>query len=240
MHQPLSSLRSTLGWVAVVGFASALPVRAARGQSVIVSAPNTDTTPARTTMIAHESQVNTWSQDKVYWNSFTFATHGLAKDLELAATLYGISRPGSGNVALALGYKHRIPLPTIAGFEPVLAVGQMLPVSFSGRGVGSWTYAVASLRLPAIRTRFTTGVSYGTEQIFGYRTLHGLFGVEQPLTDRVSLIADWFTGRHDLAALVTGVQWNAAHGLIVIAGYKFPNVQRAGPPSALCEITFEF
>lgn len=216
-----------------------LPVRAAQAQSVIVSAPNTDTTPVHTTMIAHESQVNAWSQDKVYWNSFTFATHGLAENVELAATLYGVSRPGSGNVALALGYKHRIPLATVGGFEPAVAVGQMVPLSLSGRGVGSWTYAVTSLRLPVTRTRFTAGVSYGTEQIFGYRTLHGLFGVEQPLTERVSLIADWFSGRHDLAALVTGLQWNASHGLVVIVGYKFPNVKRAGPPSALCEITFE-
>lgn len=212
----------------------------AHAQSVIVSAPNTDTTPKGIVMLAHESQVNAWSQSKLYWNSFTFSTYGLTKNLELAATLYGVSRPGSGNVALAAGYKQRIPLPKVGGFEPAFAFGQMLPVSLSGKGVGTWTYGVASVRVPGLRTRFTAGPSYGSEQVFGSRTLHALLGIEQPLNDKFMLIADWFTGRHDLAALVTGLQWHAAHGFIVIVGYKFPNVRRAGPASALCELTYEF
>jgi hypothetical protein len=212
----------------------------AEAQSLIVSVPNTDVTPAGKTMLAHESQVNTWSQSQTYWNSFTFATRGIGSNIELAATLFGVSRPGSGNVALAVGYKHRIPLSKSSPWEPVVAVGQMLPVSISDGSIGTWTYGVASIRLPGLKTRFTFGPSYGTRQIFGSVTTSVIAGVEQPLNRKVSLIADWFSGKHDLGALVPGVQFNITHAFIVITGVKIPNSPRAGVTSALAEVTYEF
>jgi len=212
----------------------------AGAQSLIVSVPSTDVTPAGKAMIAHESQVNAWSQPGVYWNSFTFGTVGVGHNIELAATLYGVSRPGSGNVALAVGYKHRIPLAPGSLWEPTVAVGQMIPLSLSGLGVGTWTYGAASLRLPGLKTRLTGGPSYGTRQIFGRTAVSAFVGLEQPLSRRVSLIADWFSGRHDLGALVPGVQFNVSHALIIIGGFKIPSSSRAGPPSALVEVTYEF
>ncbi|HEU4410746.1 MAG TPA: hypothetical protein VFS43_36175 [Polyangiaceae bacterium] len=212
----------------------------ASAQSLIVSVPSTDVTRDGVTMIAHESQLNTWSQPYPYWNSFTFATRGIGHNIELAATLYGVSRPGSGNVALALGYKHRVPLAPGSPWEPVLAVGQMFPASLTDGSVGTWTYGVASARVPGLKTRLTAGPSYGSRQIFGRTALSAIVGIEQPLTPRVSLIADWFSGRHDLGAVVPGVQFNASHALIIIAGFKLPNSKRAGPPSALVEVTYEF
>lgn len=213
---------------------------AAAAQSVVVSVPNTDVTRPGVTMVAHESQLNTWSYDHTYWNSFSFATYGIGKNIELAATLYGLGSPATGNVTLAVGYKHRIPLVEGSPWEPTVAVGSMLPFSLSGRGVGIWSYGAASVRLPGARTRFTVGPSYGTKQIFGDTTVSGLVAVEQPITKHIHLIADWFSGRHELGALVPAVQLNLSHALIVIAGVKLPNSSLAGPVSGLVEVTYEF
>ena len=223
-----------------LGLACLLWAGRGSAQSLIVSVPSTDVTRSGVTMIAHESQINTWSQRYPYWNSFTFATRGIGSNIELAATLYGVSRPGSGKVALAVGFKHRIPLAKNSPWEPTVAVGQMFPVSLLDAGVGTWTYGVASARVPGLRTRLTIGPSYGTRQIFGRTALSAIVGVEQPLTPHVSLIVDWFSGAHDLGAAVPGVQFNISHQLILIAGYKIPNAKRAGPPSALVEVTYEF
>jgi hypothetical protein len=87
-----------------------LPAGNAFAQSVIVSVPSTDVTTPKRLMLAHESQLNLHSYNKPYWNSFTFSTFGIGYNIELAATLYGLSSPGSGTVALAAGYKHRIAL----------------------------------------------------------------------------------------------------------------------------------
>jgi hypothetical protein len=209
-------------------------------QSVIVSVPSTDVTRPYALVLAHESQLNTWSYDNAYWNSFTFATYGIGKNLELAITLYGVGSPGSGNVALAAGYKHRIPLMHQSDWEPSFAFGQMIPVSLSGVGVGFWSFGATSIRIPGFRTRFTVGPSYGSKQVFGATTLSLLAGIEQPLSTKVSLIADWFSGRSDLGALVPAIQWNATHSLMVIAGVKLPNSALAGPVSGLVEITYEF
>ncbi|HSO38072.1 MAG TPA: hypothetical protein VLT33_36340 [Labilithrix sp.] len=218
---------------------TSLAPRTARAQSVIVSVPSTDVTRAGVVMLAHESQLNTWTYDKPYWNSFTFATYGVGRNVELAVTLYGVGRPGSGNVAAAAGYKHRVPLAEGSPWEPAFAFGQMIPVSLSGTGLGFWTFAVGSVRLPMLRTRLTLGPSYGSKQIFGRTALSALAGAEQPITKHLSLIADWFSGSHDLAALVPAVQWNVSHSFIVIAGVKLPNTPRAGPVSGLVELTYE-
>jgi len=210
-----------------------------RAQSVIVSVPSTDVTRPRELMLAHESQLNVWTYDKPYWNSFSFATYGIGRNIELAATLYGLSSPGSGNVAVAAGYKHRVPLMRDSVWEPTIAFGQMIPVSLSGSGLGFWTFGVASTRLPGLRTRLTLGPSYGSRQIFGRTVVSLLGGVEQPVAKKISLIADWFSGSHDLGALVPAIQWNVTHAFIVIAGVKIPNSARGGPVSGLVELTYE-
>lgn len=212
----------------------------ANAQSVVVSVPSTDVARERHVMLAHESQLNTWTYAKPYWNSFTFGTYGVAENFELAATLYGLGSSGSDRLAAAFGYKQRVPLAPSSVWEPTFAFGPMLPISLAGDGVGIWTYGVSSVRLPTLRTRLSLGVSYGSRQIFGGPSLSMLAAIEQPLTSKLSLIADWFSGSHELGALVPAVQWNATHGFIVIAGFKIPNTSVAGPTAALVELTWEF
>lgn len=209
-------------------------------QSLIVSIPSTDVTREGISMIAHESQLNTWSKSTASWNSFTFATRGVGYNIELAATMFGLSSPGSGNVALAVGYKHRLPLAPSSTWEPTLAWGQMLPISLSDQGLGNWTYGVTSFRLPLTKTRWSGGVSYGTKQIFGRTALSAMVGVEQPIYRGFSLIADWFSGGHDLGALVVGNQINVSHSLVVISGYKIPNRRSNSSSAVLVEVTYEF
>jgi hypothetical protein len=207
-------------------------------QSVVASVPNTDVTTTGIAMIAHESQGSV-KAGKPYWNSFTFGTVGVARNIELAATLYGVGSP-FGKIAVAAGYKQRVEFAPHSRWEPTLAFGPMFPVSLSGEGLGIWTYGAFSVRLPKLRTRFTIGPSYGTRQIFGYTSLHMFAAIEQPVSKQVSLIADWFSGVHDLGAAVTAVQWNISHSFILIAGVKIPNSERAGPVAGLVELTYEF
>ncbi len=228
--------RATAAALAWIALAISSPAHA---QSVIVSVPSTDVTRPGELMLAHESQLNLWTYDKPYWNSFTFATYGVGRNVELAVTLYGLSAPGSGNVALAGGYKHRVPLAKDSPWEPTIAFGQMIPISLSGTGLGFWTFGVASARVPGLGTRLTLGPSYGSKQIFGAPTVSLLAGLEQPITKKVSVIVDWFSGNHDLGAVVPAVQWNATHRFIVIAGVKLPNGERGGVVSGLVELTYE-
>ncbi len=211
-----------------------------KAQSLIVGIPSTDTTRPGVTMIAHESQVNTWSYPKPYWNSFTFATRGVSENVEVAATLYGLSRPSSGPLVVAAGYKMRVPLAEGSLWEPTLASGQFLAASLNGTSIGGWGFGVGSLRLPELNTRFTLGLATGTAQVFGRPVATVIAGIEQPFSKQWSFVADWMSGDHALAALITAAQWTPTHGFVIIAGPKFPNTPAAGPTAAMVEVTLEF
>ncbi len=215
-------------------FASAL------AQSVIISAPSTDITPKGEVMLAHESQLNRF-QTGNYWNSFTFGTYGLSKNTELAATLYGLGRPATGNVALGVGLKHRwLHHTTASGWQFEATAGFMTPFSLSGRGVGGWGFGNVSIRAPRTRTRVTVGPSYGTSQIFGRRTYSTMVGLEQPVSKKFGILADWFSGTHDLAAAIGGLAWHPKRELVIIVGYKVPNNAVSGKPAPLIEVTYNF
>ncbi|MBY0504217.1 MAG: hypothetical protein K2X03_09915 [Bryobacteraceae bacterium] len=192
-------------------------------------------------MLAHESQFNRFAGGKNYWNSFTFGTVGLSKDTEFAATLYGLGRPASGNVSLGIGLKHRVlNKQTASGWHWEATSGFMVPFSLSGRGTGLWGYGNVSLRTPKSKTRLTAGPSYGSSQIFGRRAYSTMVGVEQPLSKHFTLVADYFSGTHELAAAIGGFAWHPRRELVVIFAYKVPNNAISGKPAPLVELTYTF
>lgn len=217
----------------------ALPVL--RAQSVIISAPSVEITGKGEVMVAHESQFNRFAGGKNYWNSFTFGTVGLGKNTEFAATLYGVGRPSSGNNALGVGLKHRLFSREFSGHWHVESTaGFMIPFSLSGNGVGHWEFANVGVRTPRTRTRVTAGVSYGTRQIFGRDTYSTILGFEQPISKHLTIVADYFSGTHDLAAAIGGIAWSPKPELMVIVAHKAPNNARSGKPAPLIEVTYTF
>ena len=214
----------------------------ANAQSLIVGIPSTEITKKKEFVLAHESQYN-YLQSGNYWNSFTFATYGIGKRTELAASVYGVSSPRSNNSSIGLGFKTALPdvrTKWAEKWELKSTVGFMLPISFEGRGVGYWAYSNASIRLPGARTRLTAGPSFGTSQIFGRRAYSTMVGVEQPLTKRWSIVADWFSGTHDLAAGIFAFSFQRDPKTLIIFGYKVANNGQSGKSALMIEVTRSF
>jgi hypothetical protein len=101
--------------------------------------------------------------------------------------MYGDSSPTSANRFLGMGLKSSLPWSQswAQRWELKTSVGTMLPVSFEGKGVGSWAYGNASVRLPRAHSR----------QIFGRRTYSTMVVVEQPITRKLGIVSDWCNGR---------------------------------------------
>lgn len=212
----------------------------AQAQSLIVGIPSADITEKGHLVIAHESQ-GILARDKG-WNSFTFGTYGIGRHTELAVSKYGLAHPASGNLSLGAGFKTTIPIvqnEKLKEREFKVTFGSMIPFSFQGRGVGYWGYSHASIRLPGTRTRLTAGPGYGTKQIFGRTTWHAMVGVEQPLTRKFSLVADWISGTHDLAATIVATSWQVNRQFLLITGYKIPNNARSGKPALILEFAID-
>lgn len=209
-------------------------------QSLIVGIPNAEATPKGAWFFTHESQVKATAPRA--WNTFQFLTYGAGFGTELALSAVNFGRPATGNRTIALGFKtvHEFHDAALHRWEAKLTGGAMLPVSVDGNGAGTWLYSSGSVRIPRARTRLTVGPTYGTPQLFGVEKLGMMAGIEQPLggwfRQRISLIADWYSGRHDLAAAIPAVQVNLPREFIVIAGYKFPNPGAPGGEAIVLEV----
>jgi hypothetical protein len=116
----------------------------ARAQSLIVGVPSAEVTPKSHLLLAHESQLNWWSQlnergeRTTAWNSFNFGCYGLSENIELCLTSFNIASPASRNVSIAAGFKTVLPLFTneLPEWEVRSIGGLMLPISLDGQGTG--------------------------------------------------------------------------------------------------------
>lgn len=150
--------------------------------------------------------------------------------------------------------------------ERKLTVGQMVfvatgtPPAITRDRIGGWLYSHLSTRLSPTQTRLTGGLSYGSSHVFGFRDVVStglnprnepvqsriplspftfMGGIEQPLTKHVGLLADWISGRHDIAALISGVQLNFGKQVLILA-YKRANDRANGTDALVTEVMIHF
>lgn len=227
-----SSLHPSAWWVALIacvaGLAAWTPLASA--QQAIVTLPSADITPTGKLFFMHETQARAWS-DAPYWSGTYFTTYGLTPGFELAATVFDVGVYGGGKVgnpSLALGGKGRLEL--FEGALPALDLcvvsGAMVVVALDGDGVGHWLYSSLSGKLPWLDTRLSVGASHASAELYGpgFDTLSFTASVEQPIpgVHGLSLVAEWFSGRHDLSNFIGGVTWHPNPTWIFVAGWKVP------------------
>lgn len=209
----------------------------AAAQSLIVGIPNADVTPRGAWFLTHESQVKPFGSPKG-WNTFQFLTYGVGFGTEVALSFVNFGRPATGNRTVALGFKTVLEQhgPGRSVWDPRGTFGVMIPKSVDARGAGVWAYGSGSVRLPSLRTRFTFGPTYGTPQLFGVEKVGVMAGIEHPFNRRISFVADWYSGQHDLAAAIPAVQFTLPREFVFIAGYKIPNPGAPGGHAVVLEI----
>jgi len=198
---------------------------AARAQQTIFNVPSADLTEEGAVYLEHESQFRAWDSGR-YWYGTHYLAYGFGHHTEGDLTLYNLTSPASDNVSLGMGIKSILPLLKEAhpARDMRWTAGSQALISLEGNGVGFWGYSHLSGRLFSGRTRLSAGASGGTRQLFGRGTVHFIAGVEQGINGRVSLIADWFSGKHGLGFFTSGVsvalpRWSAT----LFLGYQIPN-----------------
>jgi hypothetical protein len=211
----------------------------ALAQQTIINLPSADQTKPGHFFFLHESAFNSWNGDTPnFYTSTNFLTYGVTKRFELATTLYNVGSPTPANQALGVGWKTAQPLGGGARQLTVTA-GQMAIVNLAGGGFGLWNYAHLSGRLPGLGTRVAAGISAGPEQLFGEDTVHPIASIEQPLTGKLALVAEWFGGEHAYGDLVPGLVWHD-HGFVVIVGYKLSNAPGTATDGLILEVGTTF
>ena len=229
-----------------------------QAQSLIAGIPSADAVHKGHLEYTHESQVNFWTTpNQTKWASFNFLCYGVGHGIEISASVINLSNKNMNNLAAGIGFKkvHQFfkKDSVLSKWETKLTFGQNTFFSLQRPEVGGWVYSHASIRVPYLKTRLTYGASYGSPIFFdvawteenGILTRKNdaifctLAGVEQPITKNFSLIADWYSGNHGIAALITAVQVNVGHQTFIV-GYKNLNTTPIEQGSIILEAMIHF
>jgi hypothetical protein len=231
-----STVRKTLTGTLIASVCLLFP--AGFAQQTIFNVPSADVTPKDYIYLEHESQFKPWMPN-AFWLGTHYTAYGIGHHTEIDATLSNVSAPASDNVVLGLGFKSNLPIlaKKLPRRDLKLTVGNITPVSLQGQGVGTWSYAHLSGRVPKLNTRLTAGVSVGTKQLFGRNTVGFIGGYEQPITRRLSLIGDWFSGTHANGYYIPGFSYVLKGTTTLFVGYQIPNTKRVGPHGFVIEVS---
>lgn len=213
-------------------------------QQTVFNVPSADVTPEKCLFLQHESQFRPYGPD-AFWLGTHYTAYGVGHNTELDATLFNVGAPSTNNISLGLGFKSAIPVPVLKEKFPEreikFTVGSEVLVSLDGNGVGNWSYAHLSGRVPKTNTRLTAGVSVGTKQVFGKNDVSFIGAIEQPVTEKLNIIADWYSGSDTYAGfLIAGFSYKLPKDVNLYAGYQIPNSPEAGEHGFVIEVSKVF
>lgn len=206
----------------------------------IFNVPSADVTEKGHVFVQQETQTTPWKTNNAFWGT-SYTAVGIGHNTEIDSTLYNVGSPATQNMTIGAGFKSAIPIPYLKEKFPErefkLTVGSQILFGLEGNGIGNWTYAHLSGRVPKLNTRLTAGLSYGTKQVFGQDTTAFIAGVEQPVTKKLNLIADWYSGSEHFAGfLITGFSYALPKSTTLYAGYQFPNSPQVGANGFVIEL----
>jgi hypothetical protein len=82
----------------------------------------------------------------------------------------------------------------------------------------------------------TGGISYGTKQVFGTNATSFIGAIEQPVTKKLNIISDWYSGSEHFAGfLITGFSYAFPENKTLYMGYQIPNSSRCGKSGFVIE-----
>lgn len=207
----------------------------------VFNVPSADVTEKGHGFIQQEGQFRAWNPDANFLGT-TYTDYGIGYNTEVGATLFNVGAPATQNISLGVGFKTAMPIAGLKEKFPEqefkFTVGSMVLTSLEGQGVGNWTYAHLSGRVPKVKTRLTAGMSYGTKQVFGINHTCFIAAVEQPVTKKLTLLGDWFSGdEHFSGFLITGFSYALPKKMTLYAGYQIPNTPQNGTSGFVLQLS---
>lgn len=204
---------------------------AAIAQTSIFAVPTTDTQDKRSAYLSPEGFVHFDKYEKGgFYTVGPLFVYGLTKNIEIGVN-YFYTRDARGHShELQPNIKWRFYNNRRRGFAAALGALVFVPLNkTAGNRTSTMLYANASKTFLSARGLRLTGGAYhmvNTENDFGTRT-GALVGLEQPLTENVSLLADWTSGNNRQGYSNIGFNFQLTPRQDVTIGYTFGNSGRA-------------
>lgn len=166
---------------------------------------------------------------------------GAGNRIEIGLNITGNIQPGADTTTVVPALKWKPYQGKNNGVAIAVGDHLFLPVRNRAYTAGNYVYAEISKTFKS-GTRVTAGGYDFTRSVVAVANrAGGQFGFEQPLTRKVALAADWFTGKHSAGYFTPGVVFKVGPKVTGYAGYSIGNQNPSqGNHFFLMEVGYNF
>jgi hypothetical protein len=166
---------------------------------------------------------------------------GAGSRMEIGLNITGNIQPGPDSTTLVPTIKWKPYQGKDNGWAFVVGDNLFVPVHNRAYNAGNYVYAEMSKAFKS-GTRITFGGYDFTKNVVAFANrAGGQFGCEQPLNKKITIAADWFTGKHSSGYFTPGVVFKLGPKVTGYAGYSIGNTNVSnGNHFFLLEVGYNF
>jgi hypothetical protein len=147
---------------------------------------------------------------------------GAGSRIEIGLNVTGNIQPGPDSTTLVPTIKWK-PYQSESGWAFVVGDNLFVPVRNRAYNAGNYVYAEMSKTFKS-GTRITFGsYDFTRNVVTSANRAGGQFGFEQPLNKKITIAADWLTGKHSAGYFTPGVVFKVGPKVTGYAGYSLGN-----------------
>ena len=149
---------------------------------------------------------------------------GAGHRIETGVNILGNIQPGPDSTTISPAIKWKVYDGKDNGWAIVLGDNVFIPVHNRAYDAGTYTYAMTQKTLNK-RTRVGFGGYFFSKNVVAANANRagGQFTFEQPLNKKVTVAADWFTGRHSAGYFTPGIIFKVGPKITGYASYTIGN-----------------
>ncbi len=210
---------NVIGLVSVIGVLF-IPAASVNAQQTIFNVPSTDILNKGRVYAELDASLK---PDVPKFSSFVpRVVIGAGSNLEFGLNVTGNIQPGPDSTTLVPTIKWR-PYQGENGWTIVVGNNLFIPVRNRGYDAANYFYAETSKTFKN-GTRITFGgYDFTRNAVAPANRAGGQFAFEQPLNRKITLAADWFTGKHANGYFTPGIIFKAGPNVTGYAGYSIGN-----------------
>lgn len=148
---------------------------------------------------------------------------GAGSGVEIGLNLIGNIQPGADTTTLVPAIKWKPYQGKNNGVAIVVGDNLYLPVRNRAYNAGNYVYAEISKTFKGGTRLTASGYDFTRNVVASANRAGGQFGFEQPLNKKVTLAADWFTGKHGAGYFTPGLVFKVGPKVTGYAGYSIGN-----------------
>ena len=218
-------------------------VSPAYGQQTIFNVPSTDVLDKRKLYAELDASLKPTDGALVpKFSSFVpRVVVGVGSQIEVGLNITGNIQPGADSTTLVPTIKWKPYQGKDDGWAIVVGDNLFVPVRNRAYAAANYVYAEMSKTLKS-RTRVTFGgYDFTRNVVASANRAGGQFGLEQPLNKKVTLAADWLTGKHSAGYFTPGIVFKIGPKVTGYAGYSIGNSNASnGNHFFLLEVGYNF